>query len=501
MTRIQSKAPPIQQMPARERPSGEVAGKPFKDILNPKPVVEPRQSVRSTPGDTQPPARDSMPSETHAQQGWDASSRPGHEHSLAETATVVQSPVSAAAQPTNASASPGLDRMQARARGDQFKASVNADHVAETVGLVVEPAVTSMAFSAKPIPLPAPPLLSNVGAIVEPPIEAPSEIDMLAFGEPAAAASHVAEEAMLAQDTHGLPSPGTASFLSHRQAMPHGARGALLPRGDETAIEVPPALWCELPAPIEEASSAYSTLEPMAPVTEILTPQGGRIPELYASVVQSHVQASPQSVEGPLVPEAASQQIQAPVQLQTGMGPDHQNWILRPWRLQASGGLSYLSNGVQVGGSGDTSLLTGRISDDVRSRMATSALDMGEGGSLPARWRSVLRLPVHIESFTTLTEAEGLDPTDPMQAKGGHLAALAHWSQRMLRWSGNAATAGITAWVRDYALSASDVPALIDSLVALSTEQGFSLARIVVNGHEAWSAGKQHMTRGNHDGR
>ena len=230
-------------------------------------------------------------------------------------------------------------------------------------------------------------------------------------------------------------------------------------------------------------------------------PEGGNTPEPHPLVLQPQAQVSPPSVETPLVPEATSPQTQAPVQVQTNMGPDHQDWIIRPWRLQASAGLSYLSSGAQAGASGDASLLTGRISDGLRSRMATSGLDVTEGGSFPARWKSVLRLPVRLESVSGRMEADGIDASDPIDAKGGQLAALVHWSQRMLRWSGSSAGAGITAWVRDYALAASDMPALIESLVALSAEQGFSLARIVVNGHEAWSAGEQHMTRGNHDGR
>lgn len=457
MTRIQSKAPPIQHLPARERPSGEPAGRPFKDVLNPKPGVEPSPHLGPTSDDTQASARDSMPSQTHAQQGWIAPSRTDHEHSLVHTATVVQSPASVLEQPAHASASPGLDRTQA----DEIEGLVKADQVAETVGLVVEPAVTSMVFSAGSIALPVPSQLSNVGASVEPPIEAPSDVEVFALGEGVSVASHVFEDAPLAHEGPSSSSPGTASLLATRQAMPADAKGALLSREDETAIEVPTGMWCELPAQFETSRLSFSTA----------------------------------------LPESAPPQIQFPAQTQPGMGPDQRDGILRPWRLQASGGLSYLSSGVQTGAPAETSLLTGRISDGLGSRIPSPSADVSEGGSLPVRWKSVLRLPVELESFSRRMESDGHVSSDPIEAKSGQLVALAHWSQRMLRWSGNAASAGITAWVRDYLLSESDLPALIDALVALSIERGISLARIVVNGHEAWSAEEQHTMRGNHDGR
>lgn len=495
MTRIQSKAPPIQQLPMRERPSGEAAGKPFNEVLNAKPVVEPRSDARLPARDTQPPVRDSL-SHAHAQQGWDASlGQPGLAHSLADTATVVQSPVSDFVPPATTSAYPGLESMQSSVQPGQEATLMDAVHATDASAQVAVPAVESSALPEVALALPPPPL-NKAGAIAEPSTEVPSKIDVVALGQAAAAAAPYAEDALLAHEVLSPP-----SLVSDRQAMPPDAKGASLPRGDETTIAVPSGLWCELPAPFEESSSAFSTLEPAALVPEILMPEGGRPPEPDALVVQPQAQVSPPSVETPLVPEATSPQIQAPVQVQTNMGPDHQDWILRPWRLQASAGLSYRSNGAQAGAPGDASLLTGRISDGLRSRMATSGVDVTEGGSLPARWKSVLRLPVQLESVSGRMEADGIDASDPIDAKGGQLAALVHWSQRMLRWSGSAAGAGITAWVRDYALAASDMPALIESLVALSAEQGFSLARIVVNGHEAWSAGEQHMTRGNHDGR
>lgn len=501
MTRIQSKAPPIQQLPMRERPSGEAAGKPFEEVLNAKPVVEPEPDARLPQHDTQAPVRDSMSSHAYAQQGWHASlARPGPERSLADTATVVQSPVSDFVPPATTSAYPGLDSTQSSVPPSQEATLMDADHATDASAQVAVPAVAISALPEAPFALPPSPL-NKAGAIAEPSTEVPSKIDVVALGETAAAAAPYAEDALLAHAMLSPPSLGTASVLSDRQAMPPDAKGASLPRGAETAIEVPSGLWCELPAPLEQPSSAFRTLEPTALVPEIVMPEGGMPSEPDAPMVQPQAQVSPSSVETPLVTEAASPQIQAPVQVQTNMGPDHQDWIIRPWRLQASAGLSYRGNGAQAGAPGDASLLTGRISDGVRSRMATSGMDVTEGGSLPARWKSALRLPVQLESVSGRMEADGIDASDPIDAKGGQLAALVHWSQRMLRWSGSAAGAGITAWVRDYGLAASDVPALIDSLVALSTEQGFSLARIVVNGHEAWSAGEQHMTRGNHDGR
>jgi len=58
--------------------------------------------------------------------------------------------------------------------------------------------------------------------------------------------------------------------------------------------------------------------------------------------------------------------------------------------------------------------------------------------------------------------------------------------QRVLHWlSDGDAT---TAWVRDYTLDAASTGTLVEALRCFSEQQGFTLRRIMLNGHEVWRA-------------
>lgn len=74
------------------------------------------------------------------------------------------------------------------------------------------------------------------------------------------------------------------------------------------------------------------------------------------------------------------------------------------------------------------------------------------------------------------------------------MAGLANpWSERLVRWTSGPGQR-MTAWVRDYGLEDTDMPALIHDLLKHASGQGVQLARIVVNGQERWNAEKTPIT-------
>ena len=267
-----------------------------------------------------------------------------------------------------------------------------------------------------------------------------------------------------------------------------------------TTTLVPRELDCELPAHDESMPLAFVSTKPIGRDLEAQFSEARRV--VGPPTLDAQAQMAPKRVESPALPEVPAQQIEQPVRVQAQVGADAQEWIIRPWRLQANTGLSFRSSGASNPmGVGDTPLVPANLRHGTQPGRTTAGADPREAGGLPARWRTALRLPIQLEASHGRIAADEVNGADPVETRSGQLAALMHWSQRMLRWSGGNAGAGVTAWVRDYALMAGELPVLLEALVAMATEQGISLARIVVNGHEAWSAGAQHMTRDDHDGR
>lgn len=220
---------------------------------------------------------------------------------------------------------------------------------------------------------------------------------------------------------------------------------------------------------------------------------------------QSQVVGPPATMDVPITPGVAPPaQSQSALPMHTRIGQDDQDWLIRPWRLQANAGLSYRSDQSPASiGAESTSLLPGtvpRVNPMAGAVVGEIALDQEP---LPERWKNLLRLPAHVEVAQESVGMDGIDASDPARATGGQIATWQHWSQRMLRWNGNTTAAnGVTAWVRDYALEASEIPVLIQSLLVLSEVQGLPLGRVMINGHEAWTAtGYLHITRGDNDGR
>ena len=67
------------------------------------------------------------------------------------------------------------------------------------------------------------------------------------------------------------------------------------------------------------------------------------------------------------------------------------------------------------------------------------------------------------------------------------------WSERLVRWISDPGQR-MTAWVRDYGLEETDMPALIRDLLEHADGQSVQLTRIVVNGQERWNAEKAPTT-------
>jgi len=68
---------------------------------------------------------------------------------------------------------------------------------------------------------------------------------------------------------------------------------------------------------------------------------------------------------------------------------------------------------------------------------------------------------------------------------GRTAAASMLWPHRLLRWLADH-DGRVSAWVRDYRLDPAEAGQLVDYLRNLAEQQGHSLHRIMLNGHELW---------------
>lgn len=472
MTRIQPKAPPIQQLPRRDRPSSDAAGTDFHEFLKARPEVERRETTPSPQQrETHPSDRDSMPDPTPYRNEWD---RP----------PVLQ---------------------------DRDKALVDA-------GRAMNPSAyaTASSFVASPLPqafkpaqdvLPAQTPEPAAPLVVEPLDALQGEPDTRNDG--AIAVPLHAEHAALAAEDQGKPLSGGVSAEPRLQATPGDEAGAVVPQALDPADAVTAV---EIADASRDAAVLAQRRNPPIEIPEstgldqaVVTAEKGNLPQTPTAAARPHApDPVPPGKATPLVLEASPPHVQEPVLVQTRIGQESQDWFIRPWRLQANAGLSFRSDRPSAAAApASATLLAGAMPRAEHMHAAAAGVAAFDEGSLPARWKNLLRLPVHVESASARMEADGIDASDPAAAKSGEVAAWLHWSQRMLRWNGNAAGAGgVTAWVRDYSLDASEIPALVRSLAALSAEQGFLLERVMVNGHEAWAAtGYVHLRGGDNDGR
>lgn len=198
-----------------------------------------------------------------------------------------------------------------------------------------------------------------------------------------------------------------------------------------------------------------------------------------------------------------SPQVGGVLHLRAQAGQDSHEWIIHPWRLRAASGLSYRgnqSNEEWLAGSPHAAVVAARP-PLLPASMAGAGWLEDKSGTVPSGIAA--RVPMRIEAPPGSAD-EILDAESPAALAGGRsMAAWVHWPQRMLRWRTDATGDGhVTAWIRDFSLETDDIHPLVDSLRALSQEQGFSLRRVMVNGHEAWTADEHfHPTGRGDDGR
>lgn len=186
------------------------------------------------------------------------------------------------------------------------------------------------------------------------------------------------------------------------------------------------------------------------------------------------------------------------LRLRMPVGSERGEWILRPWRLQADGRLSYRGSVVlpyQVDAK-DTTVMSTLASD----RPGMSSTASVAYALFSTSWLDSPQFPLPAKAVLRNAETEGGDPFVASLSERGYMGAWNQWSQRMLRWK-----AGLTdgedavAWVRDYFLETNEIPGLVASLRAFSTGQGISLGRVMINGHEAWAA-TDHSRHGGGEG-
>lgn len=203
--------------------------------------------------------------------------------------------------------------------------------------------------------------------------------------------------------------------------------------------------------------------------------------------------------DGSFAGSGALVSIQDASQMQMRTGPECEEWVLRPWRLQAGTGLSYRSgNSLPFQMDGNTFA----AAIDGLSACEGKAPSIGSAGERvwPVLQENLPVVPAHGGAMLLIAGngADGADSYAQAVIGSWNKGAWVHWAQRLLRWNAGATESeNATAWVRDFSLGADEVPSLVASLRAFSAGQGISLGRIVVNGREAWAAAgySQHMER------
>jgi hypothetical protein len=168
--------------------------------------------------------------------------------------------------------------------------------------------------------------------------------------------------------------------------------------------------------------------------------------------------------------------------------------VLLPWRLQANAGLSYLSapglDARVADPATKPSPLDGFGSPGGAGASTPLAAPEPAGDSAAALRRGALAWTTYLADHSF----GGVDREQRMQRLQQWLAEHTDWPERLLRWFGH--DADVTAWVRDFQLGETDLPALVRKLREYAQEHGRPLARVMHNGREVWSAHNDNTTNG-----
>lgn len=302
-----------------------------------------------------------------------------------------------------------------------------------------------------------------------------------------------------AQNKQGASVPDFGLLLSNRPAAaaPEAATPPLdTPLPGERAPEVAPRI---LDAAEEERNdilpSLVVSIDPTAnrnPVVGLTAAVDGLAPEGQTRGSCEHVQLDPAADHpSPVIPEPV-----APSVAHSNSGDVQRDVSTVPWHLQANSRLSWSSS-------------TGVSTPNVAATVATPVFAAAAASNRPAPsipMVSTLPMPMMAldvpESTSALLNAAARstsvarkDPVLDGVATSGWFAAWTAWPERLLRWQSESGGAS-TAWVRDFRLSAGDAQPLVDSLRDLAGQQGHSLRRIMLNGHEVWRDSPQSEPRG-----
>ena len=184
----------------------------------------------------------------------------------------------------------------------------------------------------------------------------------------------------------------------------------------------------------------------------------------------------------------------------TTMGGEQVELDSIPWRLQANAGLSYrtVETDVRDDGVGLHEMVPLVAHANSMPLVRGFTFAPFSASSSIAEWLASLQ---PIDGSSAHGGSAGDDPATAevgTAARTETVATSLAWPERLLRWLADSNSESATAWVRDYQLAPSQAGGLIDALRLLATQQGFSLDRIMLNGHELWrTAPAPHLTPGN----
>jgi hypothetical protein len=158
--------------------------------------------------------------------------------------------------------------------------------------------------------------------------------------------------------------------------------------------------------------------------------------------------------------------------------------VAMPWHLQANAALSYQTTAQRLenvdetqNGSSTVVLATPSYAGNKKPLQ-----NLSSNGSQ----YDLVKIDKTLEFYRISEEASAIAGAfeSARSLRTDSRASFIMWPQRVLHWLADGDST--TAWVRDYQLDASGAKTLVDALRCFAEQQGFSLRRIMLNGHEVW---------------
>lgn len=154
-----------------------------------------------------------------------------------------------------------------------------------------------------------------------------------------------------------------------------------------------------------------------------------------------------------------------------------------PQGLAVVGYLSMLPPGsAEAGAPAPAGVVSSNATSEALPAQASAPIAMAQTSTVTANQVDAPSLQAVVVSG--LDDTDGGDGSDLMRVTTSETAELSLWLLRRLSFGGQGADA--TLRLRDYRLASGDEPVLVQHLLRFAKEQGWPVARIVVNGHEIW---------------